>query len=154
MNAGSRLAIGTTALAIVASALIGGARIAAADSAQAAAGASFSVLSGRCSAARDNYGTFRVYFYQRGRYDVFNRFNYQLAGPGLRNKNNVEIWIRERHSRAVLHHWKSKDNVHRGHGGIPLNWRVPRKENVVVVVKFTFDRRGWDPSCADVTATV
>jgi len=51
-------------------------------------------LAGGCQAAKSNYGNIKAYYYTQGKYDYFNRINWYLGGPGLRNKSNVRLRIR------------------------------------------------------------
>ncbi|WP_397563295.1 hypothetical protein [Spongiactinospora sp. 9N601] len=107
-------------------------------------------LSGSCRARRGNYGNLKAYYYTRGRYDIFNRMNWNLAGPGLRNKNNVTLRLREHlnlRPDRTLWRWQSRDNVRRGTGGVSLNEAVPRRAKVHADFTFVFDRSGSDPRC-------
>ncbi|GGS60739.1 hypothetical protein GCM10010156_19330 [Planobispora rosea] len=125
--------------------------------AEAAATAASLNLSGNCSAARGNYGNLKAYYYTRGRNDIFNRMNWYLGGPGLRDRNNVTLRLREHlngRSDRTLWKWVSGDNVRKGTGGISLNEAVPRRAKVHADFTFVFDRRGNDPRCSGRTNSV
>ncbi|MEU7839303.1 MULTISPECIES: hypothetical protein [unclassified Nonomuraea] len=112
-------------------------------------------LAGGCQAAKSNYGNIKAYYYTQGRYDYFNRINWYLGGPGLRNKNNVRLRIRlERRGLPDKTIWSytSGDNVSPGGGGRSVpNIRVKRSDKVHVDFNFVFDRSGSDPHCGDRT---
>ncbi|WP_336204194.1 hypothetical protein [Nonomuraea sp. LPB2021202275-12-8] len=130
---------------------------AATDAGTTSAGVAMANLSGGCRAARGNYGNLKAYYYTRGRNDIFNRMNWYLAGPGLRNRNNVTLRIREDlkgRADRTLWRWVSGDNIKKGSGGISLNEAVPRRAKVHADFKFIFDRRGQDPSCSGRTNSI
>jgi hypothetical protein len=112
-------------------------------------------LAGGCQAAKGNYANIKAYYYTSGRYDYFNRINWFLGGPGLRNKNNVHLRIRlERRGLPDKTIWSytSGDNVSPGAGGRSVpNTRVKRTDRVHVDFTFVFDRSGTDPHCGDRT---
>ncbi|GAA3507581.1 hypothetical protein FHR32_001168 [Streptosporangium album] len=121
--------------------------------------ASAGYLSGSCRASRGNYGNLKAYYYTSGSKDYFNQFNWYLAGPGLRNKNNVYLRVREHlNGRAdrTLWSWASGDNVRRGTGGYSARpgVGVPRRAKVHVDFSFIFDRSGSDPRCTGRTNSV
>ncbi|GGO66918.1 hypothetical protein [Nonomuraea cavernae] len=114
-------------------------------------------LSGTCRADRGNYGNLKAYYYTKGRNDIFNRMNWYLAGPGLRNRNNITLRIREHlNGRAdrTLWRWVSGDNIKKGTGGISLKEAAPRRAKVHADFSFVFDRRGKDPRCSGRTNSV
>lgn len=124
----------------------------------AGATTSAAYLASGCQAAKGNSGTIKAYYYTQGKYDYFNRINWHLAGPGLRNKNNVQLRIRlDRRGLPDKTIWsyKSGDNVPPGGGGKSVpNVRVKRSDKVYVDFSFVFDRSGKDPKCGDRTNSI
>ncbi|MFI6176815.1 hypothetical protein ACIA8R_14900 [Nonomuraea sp. NPDC051191] len=143
------LSMGMVSTTAQASERVGTARV---SSVTASAAAS---LAGGCQAAKSNWGNIKAYYYTQGKYDYFNRINWFLGGPGLRNKNNVRLRIRlERRGLPDKTIWSytSGDNVSPGSGGRPVpNLRVKRSDKVHVDFNFVFDRSGKDPHCGDRT---
>jgi hypothetical protein len=123
------------------------------EAAASSLGQTAAYVSGRCDASRGNYATFKAYYYTQGQHDIFNRFNWYLGGPGLRNKSNVRINVKKHVNNLPDQTvpggaWKSKDNVRPGSGGVSKEVSVKRSWRVHVKFWFIFDRSDQDPQCA------
>ncbi|WP_188194184.1 hypothetical protein [Nonomuraea sp. SYSU D8015] len=117
--------------------------------AASAFGRTAAVVSGKCDRG-SNSASLNAYYYTSGQYDIFNRFNWYLSGPGLRNESNVWFYVKRHMNNLpdiIVDRSTSENNVKPGSGGVSKRVSVKRSWRVWVEFTVIFDRSGPDPSC-------
>jgi hypothetical protein len=118
----------------------------------AATPAMASQVNGSCTASRGNFGNVRTDYHVSGATTVIDKFNWNLGGPGLGNKSNVNLQQKidvSRGSDPVLYSFNSPDSVRPGAGShTPTqSVTVPLEKATYTNYQMIFDRTGFDPSC-------
>jgi hypothetical protein len=108
-------------------------------------------VNGSCTASRGNFGNVHTDYHVSGSSTVIDKFNWNLGGPNLGNKSDVNLQQKIDVSGAdpVLYTHNTTDSVKPGAGS-----HIPNQSVVVPLEKATytnyemiFDRTGFDPRC-------